>query len=425
MKFLKIPYKYLFLNKKRTFISALSLFVSCIIVAIGYGWIDGMIENLINSHKNIQTGNIRIVNKDFLKYEKFKSIEYTVENSSEIKENLFNILDNFFINKPKNLKNFQILERLKFNGFVGKENNTALGQIYGIQYDKEKERFKLEKSLISGSANILMNEIIIAEGLAKKLNLKENDEIIISCQTYEGGLNAKKYKVKGIIKLSLSMLNKSAIFMNIDDAKNLIKLDKNSSIEILLFFNNNYTETLTKKIKDELLKENNIKKYENIYVQNLYENMGLLYSTYYIAQKVMYILFFFIVFLASFVIINTMMMNIFERINEIGTMKALGFTDKQIFFLHILEGTMMGALGGIPGAFVGYILTYIMNYYGLDFSYMMSNIDFLMDTLIRPKASIDVLILTIILSIITPAIATIIPSNYARKLNPNEALKHL
>ncbi|MCX8059534.1 MAG: hypothetical protein N3A58_08995 [Spirochaetes bacterium] len=249
MKFIKIPYRYLFINKKRTFISALSIFVSCIIVAIGYGWIDGMINNMINSYKNIQTGNIRVVNKDFIKFEKFKPIEYLIEDTTNIKEKINKFLDKFFSNYPKKIRKFEIIERLKFNAFAGYKNNSSIAQIFALEFNKEKERFKFEKNLIYGSSTINSSEILIAEGLAKKLNVYQNDSIIISAQTFSGGLNARKFKIKGIVKITLSNLNKSAIFMNLEDAKTLIKLPENTGTEILIFFDNAFTEILTKELK--------------------------------------------------------------------------------------------------------------------------------------------------------------------------------
>jgi len=424
MKFLKIPLRYIFINKKRSLICSLSIFVAAIIVAIGYSWIYGMIDNIVNSYKNYQTGNIKFINKDYLKNEKFLPVDYFISDSKNLKNLLFEQLEHFFKDKKGYLKNFQIVERFNFYGFAGKLDKTNFVQIFSFEFEKEKERFNFEKNIISGSINLNKNEIIIGSGLAKKLKVNIDDYILISSQTFYGGLNARKYKVKGIVRVAVSYLDNSTIFMNLNDAKELVKLDENYASQILLFFDIRYTDEVFNRLQNNIFLKNDFKE-NNIISQKFYEVMGAYYNTLKIMEKFLFIIFFGIVFFASFVIINTMMMNIFERINEIGTLKALGFSDNQIFLLNILEGTIIGMIGGIPGAIFGYLLTYLMNYYGIDFSRFLNNVDLLMESIIRPNASLKILFWTIVLSILAPAVATIIPSRYAKNLNPTEALKHL
>jgi putative ABC transport system permease protein len=52
--------------------------------------------------------------------------------------------------------------------------------------------------------------------------------------------------------------------------------------------------------------------------------------------------------------LNTMIVGFMERIYEIGIMKSLGVTDRDVKLLFLLESTIIGFLGGVGGILVGY-----------------------------------------------------------------------
>ncbi|MBI2910996.1 MAG: ABC transporter permease [Chloroflexi bacterium] len=80
------------------------------------------------------------------------------------------------------------------------------------------------------------------------------------------------------------------------------------------------------------------------------------------------VLAFFSVFLtviAAFGILNTMLMSVFERVREIGVLMALGVKPGQVVFLFMMEGLLIGLLGGIAGLGAGYALTSFLERTGL------------------------------------------------------------
>lgn len=72
-------------------------------------------------------------------------------------------------------------------------------------------------------------------------------------------------------------------------------------------------------------------------------------------------------------IANTMIMSIYERTKEIGIMKVLGCTVKDIRNLFLFEAAMIGLFGGLIGVILGYIASYLFNTFGGPvFSVLMS-----------------------------------------------------
>jgi putative ABC transport system permease protein len=64
---------------------------------------------------------------------------------------------------------------------------------------------------------------------------------------------------------------------------------------------------------------------------------------------------------ASLGIVNTMVMSILERYSEIGIMKAVGASDRDIKKIFFFEASMIGFLGGIFGLALGWLVSGLIN----------------------------------------------------------------
>ena len=72
-------------------------------------------------------------------------------------------------------------------------------------------------------------------------------------------------------------------------------------------------------------------------------------------------------FIASIGISNTMIMSTVERTKEIGVMKVIGASLRDIRKLFLLESAIIGFFGGALGVAVSYIVSYVLNEVGLGF----------------------------------------------------------
>jgi len=404
-------------NKKRSFLSALSIFFAAIIIILAWGWIDGMLQNLIDTTIDFQSGTIKIASESFFKQEKFFPTEFYYNDKSDFIEKLKKKLSNDF---PK--IDFEYEERLNIAGIASKGELSVPAIINSISTEKELAKYQVKRRKIEGDPEIGNKKIIIGKELAKNLNLKPDDSFLLVTKTFISGLNGIKVKVSGIVDFGIGSYNKSIILMDINDAKQLAKLHENSFVQLLIFFDIKHVDNVLASINNLLA---NSFSDTDLKAVTFAESMGQLYGTMQMMRKVLILVFAFILFLASFIIINTMMMNIFERINELGTLMAIGMTKKEVFLLNFYEGTIIGILGGVPGSIFGYFIAFLMNKVGFDFSKLLSGYSMLMNYVIRPSASLSIFFISLFISCVIPAIATIIPSRYASKLLPTEALRHL
>jgi len=64
-------------------------------------------------------------------------------------------------------------------------------------------------------------------------------------------------------------------------------------------------------------------------------------------------------------IFNTMMMSVMERTGEIGTIMALGLTRRDLLRMIVVEGAVLGIVGGLLGLALGTLLAWVISYIGI------------------------------------------------------------
>jgi len=136
----------------------------------------------------------------------------------------------------------------------------------------------------------------------------------------------------------------------------------------------------------------------------------------------------FIIVLACFVLVNTLIMIVNERTREIGMMSALGLKGREILVLFTMEGAMIGVIGSALGTVLGGILTRIFSIVGIDYSAAfegMEGTDLLMSPIYYTVFSLENLIFCFTLGVVIVTIACIIPARKAANLEPTEALRKI
>lgn len=107
-------------------------------------------------------------------------------------------------------------------------------------------------------------------------------------------------------------------------------------------------------------------------------------------------------------IMNIMLVTVTERTREIGLMKSLGYTRKDILTLFLIESTILSLLGGICGTVLGIGVAFLANYF-LDLPSVFP---------------VNQILIGFIVSILVGLVAGIYPANKAAKMDPVEAFRH-
>jgi len=112
---------------------------------------------------------------------------------------------------------------------------------------------------------------------------------------------------------------------------------------------------------------------------------------------------------------NSMLISVYERYREIGTMKCIGALDQHILMLFIVESSIQGFSGGVLGYILGLIAAIISTGFTIGFDSIQT---------VSASTLIFSFLATTILSLVLSVVASIYPALRASRLDPVEALKY-
>jgi len=214
MLILKMAWRNIFRQRRRTVLTGLSMIGGFVLAAISIGWTDGSYNDIIDTFTRSRLGHIQIHEKTYLNR---PSLYKTID---EI-PNIGRILD-----KTKEVESWA--PRLYSAGLVSVGQKTAAAQIIGIDPEKEIRTTQFEKKIIKGRSFSLKpaHEAVLGKGLAEILKAKLNDEIVIVSQGADGSIANDLYKIIGILSSGDDIGDRTSFYLHLKDAQELLVLER-------------------------------------------------------------------------------------------------------------------------------------------------------------------------------------------------------
>lgn len=414
---LSIALRNLRRHKLRTAISILAIVIAIIIGIFYRSILLGYSETTVENFIQLESGHARIVDKEYGRRERVFPLMYPVDGfQGEGIKQMRSELD-------KSPHIIGTLPRIKFGASYIKENEIIQLMGWGVEVQEEIKFTDFENQVITGrlpSSN--KREITVGSSLLEKLDKKVGEKITIIYNTSYSSLQGSTFNIIGSIQTGLSYFDENIFLTSLDQAQEILYMPSQAT-ELLLFTQNkDNINVVINDVKNMMAEKNDNKEYQI----SSWRDAGGIIQWLMAYQNVIYIVIAFIVFLASIIIINTLLMVIKERTREIGTLGALGMTKREIILLFTTEGAIMGIIGSFIGAVIGGTLTYITSQVGIDFGEVMDAMgDTLISPVVYPVFSFENLFVAFIIGSVVSTLSCIIPARKAAKIEPSEAMKDI
>ncbi len=295
--------------------------------------------------------------------------------------------------------------------------------VRGIDAGTASQVISLPKYLLEGSIQDLSSpsdgsaNIIIGKELAVSSSIKIGDAVqLISPQGKRTPIGAmprvQNFRVSGIFKCGMYEFDSNLVYMNLGDAQKFFEMGEGvTGIEVALkdIYN---APKLGSRIESALGTP-----YWTRTWQDMYRN---LFSALKLEKIAMFIILTFIVLVAAFNIIISLIMLVMEKTRDIAVLKALGATSDRIMRIFVVQGMIVGIVGTFLGAVAGIAGSALLA------RYPIIELPEEIYTISRLPVSIqffDVLIICAVALTICFA-ATLYPSLRAARLKPAEALRY-
>ncbi|MBK8739339.1 MAG: FtsX-like permease family protein, partial [Betaproteobacteria bacterium] len=118
-------------------------------------------------------------------------------------------------------------------------------------------------------------------------------------------------------------------------------------------------------------------------------------------------------------VMNVMVMAVYERIREIGTIAAIGTPPGRILGLFLAEGVLLGLIGTVIGTLLSLGIVYALNVWPVHFKFARQTIELAPSIAAADVFSIGGIVLVVAIA------ASLQPAWKASRMDPISALRHV
>lgn len=407
--FLRIAMNNLWRNKRRTLITELSIVFGMMVIIFTGSLTKGMAKNWAISGIEQVYGSMQVEQKDYEKQRKFRPLETSLSNSQE----LINKIEAF----PQVTK---ASGQLVVMGFVSNGSKSTMFWGRGVDIESRKIALPRMNQLISEGRliNHNANEILLGRALAKNLNLKLGESVMVLASTIKGGLNMVELVYVGTLwaKGIPDAASAHWVEMNLATVQKLLRMpDKVSQITVA--YKDFYTIV---EGAQALQKELNSTSAVPLVVKD-YTKLIRGYEITEFFNLIGFVVGFVLFIIVGAGIANSMFMAVMERRKEIGTMKAIGADQWTIKRLFIMEGMTIGVVGAFLGLISGMVLVWgIGELGGVPLPPAPGSSDSMS---VIPILNYSSCSFGIVLALVISVAASYLPASMSSKLDPVETLR--
>ncbi len=212
------------------------------------------------------------------------------------------------------------------------------------------------------------NGVLIGDKLAKFLDIVPGDTLVLMGQGYQGQNAAGKFPVRGIVKMNNPMLDKSVVYMHLNSAQQLYSALTPDSVMLISSLSvvlNSKSDNAIEQVKNKIVKLSIPYQYQLSDWKEL--NMELMQQIE--SDKKSGQIFIGILYLIiGFGIFGTVLMMTMERKREFGVMVAIGTQKVRLAIIMFVEMIYLAIIGVIAGFVASLPFIYLGHYYPLRFT---------------------------------------------------------
>ena len=266
-----------------------------------------------------------------------------------------------------------------------------------------------DQHLIAIPTNLLKSDkndvpVIIGTHMAKQANLKVNDLVTLRWRDVNGTFEAIDIRIAGVFNTSVPTVDVGQIWIPLEQLQKMT-LRPNASTIIL-----KSTDAEVHRLAEWTFKDQT----------ELTKQTAAMIKAKSNGYNVLYTIFFLLALIAIF---DTQTLSIFRRQREIGTLVAMGMTQRQVVGLFTLEGTMNAVLAIFVGALWGLPVFIVCSVYGIHIPMDVSSFGIPMADRMYPLFTPGLIIGTMALILVITALVSYLPARKIAKMNPTEAIR--
>ncbi len=357
MIFLQIAWSNLIRNRRRTVVTLLAIMVGIAMMVFANGFTDGLSRQWADSMIDRTDGHLQVHHKDFYKY----GVSDMERIYMQDPEGLMEVIQ-------QNPHVVSVMPRVSIGGMLGKDDNSTIFAAAMTDIDALDATLPAHANLIVEGQALSPDDpdgVVVGKALAKSIGAGVGDDLVILSSTVYGDQSAALVTVRGLFQDKNNANAESAFILgglSEQIREDLLDIGGGATELIVRIDDMDNVEAVSGWLNQRFAERG-----APWIVQPWYDNEGFsmlmgIFNGIRIAVLIVLAL------IVSFIISSTLMMSIFERIQEVGSMRAVGMENGSVYRLFYIEYVMTTVLGGLIGIVVGALLVALGNYTGITIS---------------------------------------------------------
>jgi ABC-type lipoprotein release transport system permease subunit len=401
MQILKMAFRNLGRNRRRSFFSALALGIGVALLLMIAAFIQGEMQAALESALKLESGHLQLRAKSY--DETKSSLKYAdlIENPDLLVGQITAQLPLVKVVTP----------RLVASGIVSSGNETMGVRVLGIDPASEANA-PFREGMVSGQFLTADDRegVLVGKTLATKLKLNSGDQVSLSINTSSGDVSEQIFTVRGIYNTKVPGYDEITVFLPMVKAQAITGTENHASLIFILLKDQNQASAVVAALQGSAYQVLSWEKMNETLVQTeLYANSMM---------SLMYLI---VLGITATVIVNAFIMAVFERTREIGILSAIGMRGGRILALFFTEAGILVVGGIIIGVILGVaICTYLgkVGFYLGDFGLTGILLGERIYTILTFQDTVRLTIMAFVVSML----AALYPALMAARMEPVEAL---
>ena len=261
-------------------------------------------------------------------------------------------------------------------------------------------------------------KVLIPQLLARGMKVKVGDQVVLVVTNSSGSVNGKPFTVGDILDGVTGPGGRDG-YIHIDDARELLRMEQPEVMEIAVRLKSLAKLGEVQQRLSKALDEIRNKEDKPATELHLWSDLSPFAS---IVRMIDLMTLFIRIMLIAIVLVsvmNVMLMAVYERIREIGTLAAIGTPPGKLMAIFLIEGLLLGLAGALAGIALSYGIIALLNAYPVVFSFGREQIT------LYPGLDFIEVPGVILLAVLVSGLASLQPAWRAARMDPIQALRHV
>lgn len=389
-------------NSRRSLITIGAMALALWAELIYSGLVAGLLTDMVGDVTETDMGEVQVLSNGWLDR---PSIHETVDDKAIL---------------PKlDAAGFAASARLQSGGLAASGELSAGVALVGLDPERDARVLTINQSIAEGQWLDASDPhgVVVGRGLARTLSLKPGSELVVLSQGADGSVANDLFQVRGVLMSVASSTDRATVLMTDGMFRELMAFPEGAHRIVVRAPQGMDLDLATAEVA-KLAPEATVKSWKqlNPFIAQMLDGVkvqiGIVYFVLYVAVAIL--------------VLNAMLMALFERIREFGVLKAIGYGPLQVFSLMVTEGMLQAVVAAVIGSVLALPVMAYLQTSGVDIGVLggVSMLGMTMPTIWHGVYTLEGVRVPVIMLFAIVFASVLYPAAKAAFIRPVEAMHH-